>query len=74
VAFQPAGNDPRHGLFAVAHKHLFAVPDELNMGAELRFQIADIDGSHAAIIADVTMLVICYLFCLECEGKGASFG
>ena len=31
------------------------------MGAELRFQIADIDSSHAAIIADATMLVICYL-------------
>jgi hypothetical protein len=31
------------------------------MGAELRFQIADIDGSHAAIIADVTMLVIYFL-------------
>jgi hypothetical protein len=30
------------------------------MGAELSFQIADIDSSHAAIIADVTMLVICY--------------
>lgn len=58
VAFHTAGNDPRHGLVAVAHKHLFAIPDELNMGAELRFQIADIDGSHAAIIADVTMLVI----------------
>jgi hypothetical protein len=30
------------------------------MGAELSFQIADIDSSHSAIIADVTMLVICY--------------
>jgi hypothetical protein len=30
------------------------------MGAELRFQIADIDGSHVPIIADVTMLVICH--------------
>jgi len=28
------------------------------MGAELRFQIADIDGSHVPIIADVTILVI----------------
>jgi len=34
VAFQTAGNDPRHGLVAGAHKHLFAVPDELNMGGE----------------------------------------
>jgi hypothetical protein len=58
VAFQSARNDPRHGLVAVAHKHLFAVPDELNMGAELCFQITDIDGSHVPIIADVTVLVI----------------
>jgi hypothetical protein len=28
------------------------------MGAELRFPIADIDSSHAAIMAHVTMLVI----------------
>src|SRR6202521_2271165 len=61
MAFQTAGYDPRHGLIAVAHKYLFAVANELNMGAELSFQIADIDSSHAAIIADVTMLVICYL-------------
>jgi hypothetical protein len=32
------GNDPRHGLIAVAHKHLLAVPNELNMGAEVRFR------------------------------------
>jgi hypothetical protein len=31
-----------------------AIPEELNMGAEPRFQIADTDGSHAAIMADVT--------------------
>jgi hypothetical protein len=61
MAFQTTGNDPRHGLIAVAHKYLFAVANELNMGAELSFQIADIDSSHAAIIADVTMLVICYI-------------
>jgi hypothetical protein len=61
MAFQTAGNDPRHGLIAIAHKYLFAVANELNMGAELSFQIADIDSFHAAIIADVTMLVICYL-------------
>ena len=60
AAFQTAGNDARHGLVAVAHQHLFAISDELNMGAELRFQIADIDGSHVAIIAEMTMLVICY--------------
>ena len=61
MAFQTAGNDPRHGLIAVAHKYLFAVANELNMGAELSFQIADIDGSHASIMDDMTMLVICYL-------------
>ena len=33
VAFQTAGNDARHGLVAVAHQHLFAISDELNMGA-----------------------------------------
>lgn len=74
VAFQTAGNDPRHGLVALAHQHLFAISDELNMGAELRFQIADIDRSHVAIIADVTMLVICLFCCLECQGQGASGG
>jgi hypothetical protein len=61
MASQTAGNNSRHGLIAVAHKYLFAVKNELNMGAELRFQIADIDSSHAAIIADVTMLVICII-------------
>jgi hypothetical protein len=35
MAFQAAGNDPRHGLIAIAHKYLFAVANELNMGAEL---------------------------------------
>jgi hypothetical protein len=49
ATFQTAGNDPRHGLIAVADKHLFAVANQLNMGAELRFQIADIDSSHAPI-------------------------
>ena len=55
-----ARNDARHRLVAVAYQDLFAVLDELNMGAEPRFQVADIDGSHIAIIADVTMLVIFY--------------
>jgi hypothetical protein len=49
MAFQTAGNDPRHGLIAVAHKYLFAVANELNMGAELSFQIADIDSSHTQL-------------------------
>jgi len=61
MAFETAGNDPRHGLIAVAHKYLFAVANELNMSAELSFQIADIDSSHARNYSDVTMLVICYL-------------
>jgi glycerate kinase len=73
MAFQTAGNDSRHGLIAVAHKYLFAVANELNMGAELSFQIADIDSSHAAIIADVTMLVICYLSSGMQGAKGTSF-
>jgi hypothetical protein len=30
------------------------------MGAEVRFQLGNIDGSHVAIISNVTMLVICY--------------
>jgi hypothetical protein len=74
VAFRPAGNDRRAGLVAVAHKHLFAVPDELNMGAELRFQIADIDGSHVSIIADVTMLVICHFSVWTARTEEQPFG
>jgi hypothetical protein len=70
VVFQTAGNDPGHGLISVAHEHLFAIANELNMGAELCFQIADIDGSHSEIVTNMTMLVIRYLSCLECEGKG----
>jgi hypothetical protein len=58
VTFQTAGNEPRHGPVAVAHKHLFAAPNDLDMGAEVRFQIADIDGPHIPIIANVTMLEI----------------
>ena len=30
------------------------------MGAEVRFQLGNIDGSHVAIISNVTMLVIFY--------------
>ncbi len=58
MACQMAGNNPRHGPVAVIHQHLFAITNQLNMGTELSFQIADIDASHAAIISDVTMLVI----------------
>jgi hypothetical protein len=46
VAFKTAGDDPRPRLVAVAHQHLFAIPDELNMGAELRLQIANIYSSQ----------------------------
>ncbi len=53
-----AGNYPRYGLVAVAHQYFFAVLDELNVGAELRLQIADIHSFHTSIIADMTMLVI----------------
>jgi hypothetical protein len=53
-----AGHDSRHGLVAITDNDLFAIPDELDMGAESRFQIADIYGSHAVIIANMTMLVI----------------
>jgi hypothetical protein len=61
LALQKAGNDPRHRLVAVAHQHLFAVPHELNMGAQLRLQIAYIHGSHNSILADMRMLHI-YFF------------
>jgi hypothetical protein len=58
VALQTAGNDPCHGFVAVTHQHLFAVPDELNMGPEPSLEIADIHCSHTSFIADMTMLVI----------------
>ena len=58
LALQRAGNDPRDRLVAVAHQYLFAVPHELNMGTQLRLQIAYIHGSHNSILADMTMLVI----------------
>jgi hypothetical protein len=54
-----AGHDSCHRLVAIADQHLFAIPHELDMGAEPRFQIADIYGPHAAIIVNMTMLVIC---------------
>ena len=57
VFFQTARHDSRYGLVAVANKHLFAFTHELDMGAELRFQVADIHGFHKTIIANLTMLV-----------------
>jgi hypothetical protein len=54
-----ARHDSRYRLIAITDKHLFAIPHELDMGAESRFQIADIYGSHTAIIVNMTMLVIC---------------
>ena len=53
-----AGYDSRHWLISIADQHLFAIPHDLNMGAQPRLQIADIYGSHGTIIADMTMLVI----------------
>ena len=35
---------------AVAHQHLFAVPDEPDVSAEPRLQITDLHRSHTAII------------------------
>jgi len=69
MAFQTAGDDPCYRLVAITHKHLFAVPDELNMGAELRFQIANINGSHGVIIADMTMLVTSAFLLLKHAGQ-----
>jgi hypothetical protein len=57
VFFQTARHDSRHGLVAVANKHLFTLTHKLDMRAELRFQIADIHGFHKTIVTDLTMLV-----------------
>jgi hypothetical protein len=45
------------------------------MGAEVRFQLGNIDGSHVAIISNVTMLVICYFpaFDAECAIISSAF-
>ncbi len=53
-----AGHDPRHRLPAVAHHYLFAVSHELDVGAELRFQVANIHCPHRLSITDMTKLVI----------------
>ena len=41
-------------------QHLFAIAHDLDMGAEPGFQIADIYRPHAAIIANMTMLVMLF--------------
>ena len=61
VIGERAGHDPSHRLVTVANQNLFAVPYELDVSAQLRLQVTDIDGSHVPIIAYVTMLVIFYL-------------
>jgi hypothetical protein len=51
VILKANGHDARHGLVAVTDKHLFTVPHELDMGAELRLEVTDVHGFHAAMIA-----------------------
>jgi hypothetical protein len=53
-----AGHDSRYRLVSITDQHFFPIPDELDMSAEAGFQIADVYGLHAAIILDMTMLVI----------------
>ncbi len=65
MPFLTARHDSRHGRVAVANKHFFALTHELDMGAELRFQIADVHGFHKTIIADLTNLVRFILFPLQ---------
>ncbi len=69
VIGETAGHNPSHRLVTVANQYLFAVSYELDVSAELRLQIADIDGSHVAVIADVTMLVICYFTVWNASAK-----
>jgi len=56
-----AGNDSRHRLVAVANQHFFAVLYELDVSAELRFQVANVYGTHTHIITNLTMLVMSVL-------------
>jgi len=56
-----AGNDARYRLIPVANQHFFPVPHELDMGAELGLQVADIYAAHKPIVADMTMLVMSVL-------------
>ena len=53
-----AGNDSRHRLVAVANQHFFAVLYEPDVSAEMRFQIANVYGTHTHITTNLTMLVI----------------
>ena len=53
-----AGNDPRYRLVAVANQHFFALLHELDVSAELRFQVANVYGTHTHIVTNLTMLVI----------------
>ena len=71
MIFQTARHDSGHRCVAVANKHFFAPTHELDMGAELRFQIADIHGFHRTIIADLTNLVRFIL--LSLQGREPAF-
>ena len=53
-----AGNDPRYRLVAVANQHFFALLHELDVSAELRFQVANVYGTHTHITTNLTMLLI----------------
>jgi hypothetical protein len=55
---QGAGHDSCHWFVTITDQHLFATPHDPYVGAKPGFQIADVYGPHAAIIANMTMLVI----------------
>jgi hypothetical protein len=61
VVVYAAGNDPRYRLVAVANQHFFAVLYELDVSAELRFQVANVYGTHTHIVTNLTMLVMSVL-------------
>jgi len=64
-----AGNDSRHRLVAVANQHFFAVLYELDVSAELRFQVADVYGTHRHIITNLTMLVMFILVLVNANAE-----
>jgi len=55
--FHAGGHDPGYGLFAVANEQLLAFAHQLEMGAELRFQLADLYRSHDYIVPEMTKWV-----------------
>lgn len=50
--------DSGHCFIAITDKYLLTITDELDLGAEMRLQIADVYDFHTMIIAEVTMLDI----------------